>query len=218
MKRRTILSAVAGITAMLCSCGLPGTTGTSAAAGAGSNSTMSSVLTSSGSSVLGTLLGTLLGNTTNQNTLVGTWTYSGPKVTFKSENILAQLGSSVASNKIESTLGTQLQKLGFQAGKTSLTFDGEGNCQMVRSGKTYAGTYTYDTSTSVMTIQGAFGVASIRPYVSVMGNEMYMLFEADQLLTVVSALASATSATSTLGSLLSNYSGLQLGWTMTRTK
>lgn len=211
MKKKTIFSALVAMSLTLSGCGLSGSSALSGASG-----TSGGTLASAGTSILGTVLTSLLGNTTSQRTIVGTWTYSAPKVAFQSENVLAQLGASVASSKIESTLGTQLQKLGFQAGKTSLTFDADGNCQMLRGGKTYTGTYTYDTSNSVMTIQGALGVAKISPIVSVAGNEMYMLFEVNQLLTVMNTLAASTSATSTLGSLLSNYNGLQLGWTMTR--
>ena len=179
------------------------------------SNTQTSVLTSAGTSVLGTLLTTLLGNTTSQSTIVGTWTYSSPKVTFKSESVLAQIGSSVASSKIESTLGSQLSKLGFQQGKTTLTFASDGSCQMVRNGKTFPGTYSYNTSTGVMTIQGALGVTTINPYVSVVGNELYMMFEADKLLSVMTTVSSATK-TSTITNLLGNYNGLQLGWTMVR--
>lgn len=180
------------------------------------NGTTTSVLTSTGTSVLGTLMSTLLGNTTTQTSIVGTWTYAAPKVAFESENILAQIGSSVASNKIESMLGTQLTKAGFKAGKTTITFNSDGSCSMARSGRTIPGTYTYNQKTGQMTIQGALGVTSVTLYVSVVGSEMYMMFEADKILSMMNSMANATTATSTLGSLLKSYSGLKLGWTMTR--
>lgn len=215
MKRNYFLAATLCAALMLSSC-----FGSSASTGnllSGTNTgTTTSVLTSAGTSVLGTLLTTLLGNKTTQNSIVGTWTYSAPKVAFESENILAKIGSSVASSKIESTLGNQLKKIGFQAGKTTLTFAKDGTCTMTRSGKTLNGTYSYDTNSGKMTIQGALGLASISLYVSVVGNEMYMLFDADKILSIMTSLSSATSATSTFGNLLGNYSGLKLGWTMTR--
>ena len=215
MKKLTLLSAFAALL-LLSGCGMGTTSGLPAGGSSVTTPATTSVLGSTGTNVLGTLLKSVLGNTTSQNTIVGTWTYSAPKVTFQSESILAQVGSSLASSKIESVLGNQLKKLGFQSGKTTMTFLADGTCQMVRSGKTLPGTYSYNAKTGVMTIQGTFGVANISPYVSVMGNEMYMLFQSDKLLGVMNTLTSATSATSTLSNLLGNYSGLQLGWTMTR--
>ena len=50
--------------------------------------------------------------------------------------------------------------------------------------------------------------------VSVQGNQLYMLFEADKLLAVATSLSSKTA--SSISSLLGSYSGLKLGWVMTR--
>lgn len=214
MKKNILTVAVISASLLLTGCGL-GTTGTTGALPSGNN-TQTSVLTSAGTSVLGTIMSTLLGNTTTKTSIVGIWTYSSPKIAFESQNILAQIGSSVASSKIESMLGSQLKKLGFQSGKTTLTFNNDGSCTLVRSGKSIPGTYTYDSKSSQMTITGAFGVTNVKPTVSVMGNELYMMFEADKLMSVMNAMASATSYTSTLSNLLGNYNGLKLGMTMTK--
>lgn len=230
MRKNFLFVALCGACMLISSCGvgsstsatgLPSTTGgSSSVATGGSTGTaagglLTSVLTGSGTNVVGTLLTSLLGNTTTQNSIVGTWTYSQPKVTFESESILAQVGSSLASSKIESWLGTYLTKLGFQAGKTTLTFMKDGSCQMVRNGRTLTGTYTYDRSSGRMTIQGALGVATISPYVSVMGSEMYMMFDADKLMNILNAAGSVTK-NNTVTSILSNYNGVQLGWTMSK--
>ena len=221
MKKNLILAPLLSLTIAFTGCGMLGGNGSllggnSGGILSGDASNANSTLANAGSGILGGILGSLLGNsTTNANTIAGTWIYSQPKVTFKSESVLAQIGSSVASSKIESTLDKQLKKLGFQAGKTSLAFDNQGNCQMIRDGKAYNGTYTYSQQTGQMTIQGALGVATVSPYVTVMGNHMYMLFEVDKLLSVFGALSSVAQ-TSALSSILSNYNGLQLGWTMVR--
>ncbi len=184
-------------------------------AGSASLNTLTSVLGSNGSTVLGTLMSTLLGNKTSQNSIVGNWVYSKPKVAFESENILAQLGSAVASSKLESTLDSQLKKIGFTAGKSSFTFQNDGSCTLSLSNRSLPGTYTYNSKTGQMTIKGALGVTSISPYVSVMGNEMYVMFDADKLLSVMGAVSSVAK-TNVLSSLISNYNGVKLGWTFTR--
>ncbi|MDY5329075.1 MAG: DUF4923 family protein, partial [Bacteroidaceae bacterium] len=167
-----------------------------------------------GSSLLGSVLGNLLGTTTSESSLVGTWTYAAPKVVFESENILAKLGGAAVSSKVESTLSTYLQKIGLKAGKSQLTLKEDNTCTFNYHGKTVSGTYTYDSSSTKMTIQGALGVSSMTCTVTVSGNELYMLFDADKLLSVMTGLGSTVSSTSTISSLLKNYNGLKLGWTM----
>lgn len=190
--------------------------GNGASAGSTAGSVLTSVLSSEGTNVLGTVLGSLLGSKTSQNSIVGTWTYAQPKVVFDSENILAKLGSSVASSKLESTLTNQLKKMGFTAGKSTLTLNSDNSCVFALSGKSLNGTYTYNPSTSQLTIQGALGVTSVTCTCNVVANQLYMLFDADKLLSIATSVASATSTTSTLSSLLSNYSGLKLGWAMAK--
>ncbi len=212
MKKNHVIAAMLCVATVLSGCSTMGTKSNNLLG----NSTTTSTLTSAGTSVLGTLLTTLLGNTTSQNSIVGTWTYSKPKVAFESENVLAQIGSSVASSKIENTLEQQLKRVGFSAGKTSMTFKSDGTCIMNFGTKSYSGTYTYNTQTGRMTINGALGVSSISPYVSVMGNELYMLFDADKILGLCTKLGSISSQTNTLSNLLSSYNGLKLGWTMAK--
>lgn len=187
-----------------------------AANGANGNSglgSLASILTSG--NTLTTVLSSLLGTKTTVNSLVGTWTYSQPKVVFESESVLAKIGSSVASSKIESSLNSQLKKIGFNAGKSTITFDANGNYTMALGNKTYTGTYTYNTSTSTMTMKGALGVTSLSSTVTVNINEMYMLFSADKILSIASSVSSVNN---TLSSLLSNYNGLKLGWAMVKTQ
>lgn len=207
MKNLRSFAAIVAASITLASCGL-GTTGNT------TSSTTNQVLTQTGTDLLGTLLGTLLGNTTSQQSLVGTWTYYGPKVVFESENILSQLGGQVVSSNLESKLGTQLQKLGFTPGKSTLVLNTDKSCTLALGTKAWPGTYVYDASTNKMTLTGVLGMAQMTCTVSVQGNQLYMLFEADKLLAVATSLSSKTA--SSISSLLGSYSGLKLGWVMTR--
>lgn len=207
MKKIRSFAAIVAASLTLASCGF-GTTGTT------TTNTDTSALQQTGAGVLGTLLGTLLGNTTSQQSLVGTWTYYGPKVVFESENILSQLGGQVVSSNLESKLGTQLQKMGFSAGKSKLVLNSDNSCTLALGTKSWPGTYVYDSSSHKLTMTGVLGLAQLTCTVSVQGNQLYMLFEADKLLSVATSLSSKSS--STLSSLLNSYSGLKLGWTMTK--
>ena len=218
MKRLNYLAAIVAASLTLASCGLgtttPATTTTNTNTTAATGSILGDVLGQTGGGLLGTVLGSLLGNTTSQQTLVGTWTYAGPKVVFESENILSQLGGQVLSNNIEQKLGTYLEKMGFKAGKSVLTLAGDGNCSLTLGSKTLNGTYAYDANTNKMTMTGMFVTGQLPCTVTVQNGQLLMLFDADKLLSIASAVGSKSS--SSLGSILQSYSGLKLGWAMNR--
>ena len=217
MKKFRSLAAIIAASLTLASCGFgttaPATT-TTAANTTTTGSILGDVLGQTGGGLLGTVLGSLLGNTTSQQSLVGTWTYYGPKVVFESENILSQLGGQVVSSNLEAKLGTQLQKMGFKAGQSALVLNSDNTCTLALGSKSWPGTYTYDASTNKMTLTGVLGLAQMTCTVSVQGGQLYMLFEADKLLSVATSVSAKTA--SSLSSLLQSYTGLKLGWTMTK--
>ncbi|MBR4644924.1 MAG: DUF4923 family protein [Bacteroidaceae bacterium] len=167
--------------------------------------------------LLGKVLSYLMfGNTISKDNIIGTWTYSSPKVIFESENILAKIGSDIAADKIESTLGQQLANLGFTQGKTSLTFKEDNTCSFSYGSRTYPGTYKFDTSSNRLTVTGAFGVGSVKCTACKNGNELYLLFDSSKALSLISTLSNSSLSNTTLSSLLGNYKGLKLGWSMTK--
>ena len=167
--------------------------------------------------LLGRVLSYLLnGNSITKDNIIGTWIYSSPKVIFESENILAKIGSEVASDKIEKTLGDQLSRIGFTQGKTSLSFKEDNTCSFTYGSRTYPGTYKFDTSTNKLTITGALGVGTVKCTACKNGNELYMLFDSDKVLSILTALSNSSLGNSTASSVLGNYKGLKLGWSMTK--
>ena len=167
--------------------------------------------------LLGRVLSYLLnGNSITKDNIIGTWTYSSPKVIFESENILAKIGSEVASDKIEKTLGDQLSRIGFTQGKTSLSFKEDNTCSFTYGSRTYPGTYKFDTSTNKLTITGALGVGTVKCTACKNGNELYMLFDSNKVLSILTALSNSSLGNSTASSVLGNYKGLKLGWSMTK--
>lgn len=167
--------------------------------------------------LLGRVLSYLLyGNTISKDNIIGTWKYSSPKVIFESENILAKLGSTIATDKIEQTLSEQLKRLGFTQGKTTLTFNQDNTCSFTYGTRTYPGTYKFDASSNRLTITGALGVGSVRCTACKNGNELYLLFDSNKVLSVLNGISQSSIGNSTAASLLSNYKGLKLGWSMTK--
>lgn len=167
--------------------------------------------------LLGRVLSYILyGNTIDQDNIIGTWTYASPKVIFESENILAKIGSDIASDKIEKTLGDQLQRIGFTQGKTNLTFNKDNTCSFTYGNRTYSGTYKFDTSANKLTVTGALGVGTVKCTACKNGNELYLLFDSNKVLSILTALSNSPVGNSTASSVLGNYKGLKLGWSMTK--
>lgn len=216
MKKTTYFAAILAASLSLTSCGtglLPAST-TAAGSTAATGSLLGNSLTSTGAGLLGNLLSNILSGSTTQQSLVGTWTYYGPKVVFESENILSQIGGQVVSNNLEQKLGTQLGKMGFTAGKSVLVLNADNSCTLTIGSKTLPGTYAYDSSTNKLTISGALGVGQVTCTATIQAGQLLMLFEADKLLSIATSLSSKS--TSTLSSLISSYTGLKLGWAMTK--
>ena len=210
MKKFRSYAAIVAASLTLASCGI-------GAGGLGTTTptaTNTDILQQTGAGLLGSILSNVLGNTTTQQSLVGTWTYAAPKVVFESENILSQIGGQVVSSNLEAKLGNQLQKMGFSAGKSTLTFNSDNTCTLTVGSKTLPGTYVYDSSSHKLTMTGVLGVGQVSCTVSVQAGQLLMLFDADKLLAVATSLS--TKSTSTLSSLLQSYSGLKLGWAMSK--
>ncbi|MBP3711570.1 MAG: DUF4923 family protein [Bacteroidaceae bacterium] len=211
MKKIRSFAAIVAASLTLASCGL-GTMGNTTS---GTGSILGTdVLTQTGTGILGTILGNILGSTTSQQSLVGNWTYAGPKLVFESENVLSQIGGQVLSNNLEQKLGTYLEKIGFKAGKSVLTFAADGNCSLALGSKTLPGTYSYDASSNKLTLNGLFVTGQLPCTVTVQNGQLLMLFDADKLLSIATAVGSKSS--SSLGSILGSYKGLKLGWAMTK--
>ena len=227
MKKFTYMAAIIAAAFSLSSCNMGGSqratsnnTGASAGAALGSilGSTLGGATGSTagqaGGGILGSLLSTLLGNaTTNKQTIIGTWTYKAPEVRFESENVLSQIGGTVVSSKIQSALGSQLKKIGLQEGKSTFTFNQDGSLVVTMGNKKTTGKYTYNSSNHTITMTGALGLTNTTCTVAVTGNVLYLLFDSSKLLNMATQLSSVSS---TLSSLLGNYNGLKLGWSMTK--
>ena len=204
MKKIYSLASACAMALMLQACG------TSAGSATDNSQTVATT-----TSVLGNVLTSLLSNLTTNTDITGTWTYSGPKIVFESENILSQLGSTVASSKMESMLSNQLSKIGFSS-KSKLTLNSDKTYTFTVGSRDYAGTYTYDTNSHQFTLTGALGLTNYTCTAAVKNGELYMLHDANSLLSLATKLSSSSKNTtlSSLSSLLGSYSGLKLGWTM----
>ena len=228
MKKIILSIATVFATSMLTSCGGLGTLGTgtdtastTTSAASGSNaSLLGSILsgatgtsaTSTGTSLLGNIISTFAsGITTNQSSLVGTWTYNKPCVQFESSNLLAQAGGSVMASSVESKLETYYQKVGIKQGACKFVFASDGTLTYTIGSTARTGSYTFDSTNKTVTIKTQAG-QSIKAYVSISGSSMGLTFDASKLLTLISSASSVSSSLSSISSIASSFTGMKLGF------
>ena len=169
--------------------------------------------------VAGDLLGNLLGTTdVSEKSLVGTWTYSQPGVAFESENVLASVGSSVVSSKVEKTMQNGLTKVGFTSGKVVMTLNEDKTGTITYNGKSAQINWAVDDTNLKLTFpllnQG------VTMNTKLTGNELQVAMKSDKLLALVNAVTSqASTVNSTLGtlnSLTKNVKGMYMGLKFTK--
>ena len=170
-----------------------------------------------GTSVLGNVLGSVLGlNKVTQANLVGTWKYAGPGCAFTSDNLLAQAGGEVASQKIEAKLLTYYNSAGISAANTFFTFTQDNTFSGKVAGKTISGSYTYDPNSGQMTLKTL--LFTLNAYIVANTQGISLLFESQKLLTIMQTIGAMSGNTtlSAIGEISKNYDGVRLGFDLAR--
>ena len=170
-----------------------------------------------GTSILGNVLGSVLGiNKITQENLVGTWKYTGPGCAFTSDNLLAQAGGEVASQKIKSELLTYYNSAGISSANTYFTFGADNTFTGKVAGKTISGNYAYDPNSGQMTVKTM--LFTLNAYITASTTGISLLFESQKLLTILQTVGamSGNATMATIGELSKNYDGVRLGFDLGR--
>lgn len=184
----------------------------------------SAATAATGSSTVGNIVANLLGTATvNENTLVGTWTYSQPAVVFESEEVLKNIASTAASAKIEKTLQNQLTKLGFTPGKISITFNKDKTGSLTYNAKTNKSLpFTWSVNGHDLSLRlGGQLISQLSKEfvlnVKITGNTLQVAADASKLMELVQQILGNTNSTlSVISSMIKNVNGLYLGLKYTK--
>ncbi|MBP3426294.1 MAG: DUF4923 family protein [Rikenellaceae bacterium] len=194
------------------------TTTTETATPPASNST-ASVLGNLASSLIGSVLGTQV----TQESIVGTWTYTKPAVQFTTEDLLKKAGGVAAASVVEEKLAEGLGKIGVKEGVMKYTFNEDKSFEMVIGKRTVKGTYELDNETKEVTLNFGSGkldlnIAKLTMTLTKTGNNIDLVSNADKLLKLIQTTISTSknSTLSTIGSLVSGYDGMMIGFSFTK--
>ena len=165
------------------------------------------------------LVGNLLGTAeVTEKTLVGTWSYSQPCVAFESENVLATLGSSVVSTKVEKTMQNGLTKVGFTSGKVVMTLNENKTGTIQYNGKPVNINWAVEGTNLKLT----FPIVNkgVTMNVKQTGGELQVAMKSDKLLTLLNAITekagTVNSSLGTLNTLTKNVKGMYMGLKFTK--
>ena len=191
---------------------------TSANNGGNGGSALGQILGSSGATngvggILGSILGSFI-NTTNANTIIGTWTYKEPTIQFESSNLLAKAGGAVASQNIVNKITPYYEKIGIKPGVAKLILNNNGTCQIALSNKTISGNYTYDKTNGTITVKTNAGTKLFTAYISVTLSQLALTLDTSNLLSLLQGASSVTSNStlSNISGIASSFSGMKTGF------
>lgn len=203
--------------------------GTSCASASSATSAASSAAQASSQSsqnVLGNTVTNLLQGVLKTSNLkvadfCGEWTADGSAVSFKTDNFLKQAGGLAAAGAIEAKINPYFEKLGLN--RAVLTVKDDNTFTIAVSGIKVSGTITpkdekkgiFVFSFKVLGMQ--FG--NLDTYIQKSGNHLDVMFDADKLMTLISAIAkfSGNNLANTAASIVDSYDGLCLGFSMNKT-
>lgn len=165
--------------------------------------------------IIGNLLGT---SKVTDKSLVGTWSYSQPCVAFESENVLASLGSSVVSTKVENTMQNGLTKVGFTSGKVIMTLKEDKTGTIQFNGKAVDINWAVEETNLKLTFPLINKGVTMNAKLT--GSELQLAMKSDKLLTLLNAITqkagTVNSSLGTLNTLTKNVKGMYMGLKFTK--
>jgi hypothetical protein len=169
-------------------------------------------------SILSGVVKTVVGDkATTSTSIIGTWKYSQPECAFESDNLLTQAGGEVAASEVETKLASVYKTLKLTT--ISYTFNEDNSYSYTIGGKSFSGTYTFDSDNKTVTMKGTLGT-TLTAYVTTTGSTMTLTYDANKLMTVLKTLTSvaakANSTASIINSLAGSYDGMRLGFELTK--
>lgn len=148
----------------------------------------------------------------------GTWSYVGLAIEFTSNNSLSNAGGSIAAAAVEEKLAPTLENAGIKPGLFNFTFNEDGTLQTSLGKKELKGTWKYDEKAEVVTVTILTKEYTTR--MTVNGENINILFEADKLLELVKSLSSKSeyATLNTISTLVKAYDGMNIGFECERVK
>lgn len=172
--------------------------------------------------ILGGLVNAVKGSTTTEQSIVGEWGYTQPALALKSDNVLAQAGSSLMSGTIEKKLATYYEKVGLKVGSAAITLTEDKQFTLTMGKRTLQGTYEFDDATKALTLnfttKTSVKIGKIKGEAQLSGGDLKLLFAADKMLKIIKGLSAVSnnSSIAAISQVADQYDGMSLGMTFAK--
>lgn len=152
--------------------------------------------------------------------MVGTWNYSGPAVSFKSDNLLLKAGGAAAASQVESKLEPYYRTAGFTS--LVMTINADSTFTFKAKMTNLSGTVTKNDKTGNFVFHfkalKKVSVGSMEAYIVLNGSKMELTFDVSKLMTLIEKAGKITgnSSVKTLSGILNKYDGMTAGFELTK--
>ncbi len=154
--------------------------------------------------------------------ITGDWEYAGTAVKFTGDNVLMNAASELAASQVENKLDEYLQAIGVKGGAFGYTFNADSTFTTTFNKLKFPGSYSFSPEEDTIELDygktGKLKGITMKTAVTVSTGSMELLFNADKLLEFIGKLASSAedSKLGAIGSLVSQYDGMKIGFELTR--
>ncbi|MFI3317395.1 MAG: DUF4923 family protein [Rikenellaceae bacterium] len=161
------------------------------------------------------------GTTLSVSSVTGEWNYLGTAVELSGDDIISSAAGAVLTSQLETKLDASCENVGIKVGAFAFVFNSDLTFTSNVGEKNLGGTYTIDADAGQITLNyGVYNtitIGSLTADVTLAGNSMSLLFAADKLLNIVSAISSYSSNESVqlLATLAEQYNGIKIGAELT---
>ncbi len=151
--------------------------------------------------------------------LVGTWAYTAPAVSFKSDDLLKKAGGAAAASTVEDKLQTYYKMARIQSLK--LTIGEDSTFTMKFNRVTLKGDITKDEEGNFFFNYKAAGkikIGTIQTYLTKSGNTLNVVYDVSKLMTLIDKVGTYTGNSTVKGvsALLNGYDGITAGFKLTK--
>jgi len=184
----------------------------------GNDSTKTS---SSAGGIIGNILGSVLGNEkVTPKDIVGEWKYTGPAVTFQSDNFLQKAGGAAAAATIEGKMATYYKRAGVDNLVFTVRDDSTFTMKFKRlslSGNITQGTENGELIFNFMAMK-SIKLGSYHAYAMRAGDTLSLTFDISKLMDILNKVTMVVGSSSlkTLNSLLQSYDGMRAGFKLAK--
>ncbi|MBQ7042640.1 MAG: DUF4923 family protein [Muribaculaceae bacterium] len=149
--------------------------------------------------------------------IAGTWEYSAPAVSFKSDNLLKKAGGAAAATSLEGKLSTYYKYANIQSMKLEIKEDSTFTMSLKRT--SLKGDITKDEEGNFFfnyKVAGRINIGTIQTYLTKSGNTLDITYDVSKLIKLIEKVGSYTGNSTVKGvsSLLNGYDGVTAGFKM----